>query len=304
MFIARYALSGCAMCAEVLLPYVSGDAEAYTDVCMFLLWLRVAAAFYGLASVSALYAVLWQRVRGRQLCVGFTLSAWLFHFVSFIEMLSDAHRWMPVGMHEVQSTLGLLITSAFLLTWIRYRTVSFGVFALPLALLLVLIPAMGPDRYTFSSPSIRSGWLFVHIVSLLGAYVALIFSLLASFLYIVQERRLKDKQTPGFLEWLPPLDTMDQIAQNSLVLGFCCMTVGLFAGSLLAQEQVGAAYFLDPKVLLSFAMWGLYIVLLFVRRSTGLRGRRAVYLSSVVFLVMLSVLAANLFSSVHRFTAQ
>jgi ABC-type transport system involved in cytochrome c biogenesis permease subunit len=97
---------------------------------------------------------------------------------------------------------------------------------------------------------------------------------------------------------------MDQIAQTTLVLGFYCMTGGLLIGSLIAQEHVGAAYFLDPKVLLSFVMWVLYVVMLFVRRSTGLRGRRAVYLSSAVFVVMLCVWAANLFSSVHRFTTQ
>lgn len=269
---------------------------------MFLLWLRVAVVFYGFAGTAAVPAVLWRRARPRRLCLSFATTAWLFHFVSVIEMLVDAHRWMPLGMREVQSTLALLITSAFLLTWLAYRTVSFGLFALPLAFLLVIIPAMGPDRYTFSSPSIRSGWLLVHIVSLLGAYAALIFSLLASLLYLAQERRLKSKQTPGFLEWLPPLDTMDQIAQRTLVAGFCCMTLGLLAGSLVAQEHVGAAYFLDPKVLLSFVMWGVYVALLLVRRSRGLRGRRAVFLSSVVFLVMLSVWAANLFSSVHRFS--
>jgi ABC-type uncharacterized transport system permease subunit len=80
------------------------------------------------------------------------------------------------------------------------------------------------------------------------------------------------------------------------------MTVGLLIGSLLAQESVGPAYFLDPKVLLSFGMWILYIGMLLVRQSTGLRGRRAVYWSSLVFLVMLSVWAANIFSSVHRFS--
>jgi ABC-type uncharacterized transport system permease subunit len=55
--------------------------------------------------------------------------------------------------------------------------------------------------------------------------------------------------------------------------------------------------------LLSFAMWALYLVMLFVRRQVGLRGRRAVYLSSLVFLVVISVWAANQLSSVHRFTA-
>jgi ABC-type uncharacterized transport system permease subunit len=271
---------------------------------MSLVWLRVAAFLYGLASVSAFAALLGRGREGwRKVCILVAVTAWLFHLVASAEMLVAAHRWMPVGMHEVQSILALLIATVFLAIALRYRTLSFGVFALPLSVLLIVVPALGPDKYTFSSPVIRSGWLYLHIASLLMAYATLIFSLAASFLYLLQERRLKDKRSPGFLEWLPPLDTMDQIAQTTLIVGFCAMTLGLVAGSLIAQEHFGSAYFADPKVLLSFVMWGLYAVMLFVRRSTGLRGRRAVYLSSIVFLVMLSVWAANLLSSVHRFSA-
>lgn len=269
---------------------------------MVLLWLRVAALLYGVASISALPAVLYERPKWQKICLPAAVIAFFFHFVSLTEMLSAAHHWMPVGMHEVQSLLGLLIAAAFLLVWIFYRTVSFGLFAMPMAFFLVLIPSIGPDKYTFASPMIRSGWIFIHVSALLAAYAALIFSLLASLMYFVQERRLKSKQGP-VLTWLPPLDTMDSIGHKSLVIGFHCMTVGLLAGSLIAQESIGPAYFLDPKVLLSFGMWLLYVVMLFVRRSTGLRGRKAIYLSTVVFLVMLSVWAANQLSSVHRFTA-
>lgn len=270
---------------------------------MFLLWLQVATVLYGLSSVCAIAAVFGRRTNLQSICLGTAILAWFCHVVSSTEMLALAHRWMPVGMHEVQSMLALLISTVFLFICWRYRTLSFGIFALPLAFLLVVVPALGPDKYTFSSPVIRSGWLFLHIAALLTAYAALIFSLVASFLYLLQERRLKDKRSPGFLDWLPPLETMDQIAQTTLILGFCGMTVGLFAGSLIAQESVGPAYFADPKIWLSFLMWGLYVLMLFVRRSTGLRGRKAVYLSSLVFLGMLSVWAANIFSSVHRFSA-
>jgi ABC-type transport system involved in cytochrome c biogenesis permease subunit len=80
------------------------------------------------------------------------------------------------------------------------------------------------------------------------------------------------------------------------------MTVGLVIGSVLAQETpLGAAYFLDTKVIASFILWAVYVTLLFVRRTAGLRGRRAAYLSGAVFLVMLAVLAANVFSQVHRY---
>ncbi len=271
---------------------------------MVLLWLKVATALYGLASVSVFAAVFGHSPRWRRICVPIAVLAWFFHAVSVTEMLGLAHRWTPVGMHEVQSILALVIATVFLLIAWRYRTLSFGIFALPMAFLLAVVPALGPDKYTFSSPVIRSGWIFLHITALLIAYAALIFSLTSSVLYFFQERRLKNKRSPGFLEWLPPLETMDRIAQITLLLGFYGMTVGLLAGSLIAQERFGAVYFADPKIWLSFVLWGLYVVMLFIRRSAGLRGRRAVYISSIVFLGMLTVWAANIFSSVHRFSAR
>jgi ABC-type uncharacterized transport system permease subunit len=269
---------------------------------MFLLWLRVAAVCYGVATLCALPAILYN-VRGwAPVFIVASITGFVFHFVSLAEMLGEAHRWVPVGTREMQSLLALLVIGAFLLIWTRFRALSFGLFALPLAFLLVVFPAIGLERYTFASPGVRNGWIIVHVCALLAAYAALIFSLLASLFYLIQEKRLKDRNNPSFLSWLPPLETMNQIGHGALVVGFHCMTVGLLIGSLIAQESVGSGYFRDPKVILSFGMWILYIGMLLVRRSTGLRGRRAVYWSSLVFLVMLSVWAANVFSSVHRFS--
>jgi ABC-type uncharacterized transport system permease subunit len=269
---------------------------------MFLLWLRVAAVCYGAAAICGMPAVLYNLRRWTRVFLFASIAGFVFHFVSLAEMLGEAHRWMPVGTREMQSLLALLIVGAFLLTWARYRALSFGLFAMPLSFLMVVFPAIGLERYTFASPAARNGWIIVHVFALLAAYAALLFSLLASLLYLVQEKRLKDRDRRSFLTWLPPLETMNQIGQRALVIGFHCMTIGLLIGSLIAQESVGPAYFRDPKVLLSFGMWILYIGMLLVRRSTGLRGRRAVYWSSLVFLVMLSVWAANVFSSVHRFS--
>ncbi len=270
---------------------------------MDLLSIRTATALYGAASVCALPAVLWSRARFRAACMALTLGGALLECVFFAELFARTHRFGAAGAHEVQAALGLLAAVAFLLIAARYRTVSFGLFALPVAFLLLLPSALGPDRYTFSSPVTRGGWVAVHVASLLTADTALVFSLVASLLYFLQERRLKRKRQPGFVAWLPPLETMDRIAQTALVIGFCCMTFGLFAGSLIAQERVGASYFEDPKVVLSFAMWVIYVCILLLRRSKGLRGRQAVYVSSIAFLVVLSVWAANLLSSVHRFAA-
>lgn len=270
---------------------------------MFLLWLRVALVLYGVASIAALPAVLYGRPAWRRLCIPAAVSAFFFHFVAVTEMQTAARRWIPGETREVESLLALAICAVFLLVVYLYKAVAFGIIALPLVVLLLLEPSLAGYQSSFQSPAVRSGWLLLHISALLAAYAALIFSLLASFFYFVQERRLKDKHRVGFLTWLPPLATLDRIASGMLLAGFPFMTIGLLAGCLIAQESVGAGYFLDPKVLLSFGMWALYLVMLFVQRSIGLRGRRAVYLSSFAFLVVLSVWAANQVSAVHRFSA-
>ena len=278
---------------------------------MYLVWLRVAAILYAAASVADFPAVLYGLVRWRKTCVHLAGLAFFFHFVSCVEMLVQAHRWMPVGVREVESILGFVVAGVFFVVWWLYDAISLGIFVLPITFFTVFVPALGADRYTFPSEGVRISWLLAHIAAILTAYAALGLSLLASVLYLVQERRLKSKRKPGEdswwipLDWLPPLDTLERIAHATLEFGFPCMTVGLVIGSVLAQETVlGAGYFLDPKVIASFAMWAVYVALLFIRRSAGLRGRRAAYLSGAVFVVMLAVLAANVFSRVHRFGGQ
>jgi len=277
---------------------------------MVLLWLRVAAILYATASVAVFPAVLYGLVRWRKTCVHLGGMAFFFHFISVAEMLVQAHRWMPVGVREVESLLGFAVAGLFFLVWWLYDAVSLGIFALPLTFFLLLVPSLGPDKYTFPSAGVRLSWLLAHIAALLLAYVALGFSMLASLLYLVQERRIKRKfkfvagqdSWWASLDWLPPLDTLERIAMATLEFGFPCMTVGLVIGSVLGQETpLGASYFLDPKIIAAFVSWGVYVVLLLVRRSAGLRGRKAAYLTGAVFLLMAAVWATNAISHVHRF---
>ncbi|MEO6982021.1 MAG: cytochrome c biogenesis protein CcsA [Edaphobacter sp.] len=267
---------------------------------MSLVWLRVAVLLYGIAALAVLPAALYDRPRWSRIAIPIAVVAFFFHFVSLSEMLNAAHHRLPIEAHEIQILLALVLAAAFLLVYWRYRTVSLGIFVLPIIFVLGLIPAFDPGQRQSSLAVNGSIWIFLHIALVLAAYAALFLSLLASLLYLIQERRLKQKAPT--LKSLPPLDTIDQMAYKTLLFGFPCMTAGLLIGSLVAQATIGVSYFRDPKILLAFAMWLAYIAMIFIRRQSGLRGRRAVYLSSFVFLVVLAVWAANQFSVVHRFT--
>ena len=209
---------------------------------MYLLWLRVAAILYAGGCVAIFPAVLSKSLPWRKTCVHLGGMAFFFHFVSVVEMLVQAHRVMPVGVREIESLLGFAVAGLFFLVWWLYDAISLGIFALPATFFLVFIPSLGPDRFRFPSQRVWMSWLVAHIIALLLAYAALSFSLLASMLYLVQERRIKSKPKPGKtprwrpLEWLPPLDTLERIALATLEFGFPCMTVGLIIGSVLVQE--------------------------------------------------------------------
>jgi ABC-type uncharacterized transport system permease subunit len=278
---------------------------------MYLLWLRVAAILYAAGCVAVFPAVLHNSERWRKACVHLGGLAYLFHFVSLVEMLIVAHRWVPVGVREIESLLGFALAGLFFLVWWLYDFVSLGLFAIPATFFLVFIPSLGPDRYRFPNKGAYDTWLVAHIVALLLAYAALCFSLVSSMLYLVQERRIKSKLKTsqggkrGPFDWLPPLDTLERVALATLEFGFPCMTVGLIIGSVLVQEtSLGAAYYLDPNILASFAMWLVYVTLLLVRRGVGLRGRRAAYVSGASLVAMMAVWAFDFFSQVHRFGPQ
>ena len=270
---------------------------------MSLLWMRIAVALYGGAALTAAVWAWRPDSRTRRLLPILLTGGMLFHFVSLVELLNQNHHWMPMFAHELESLLGLMLAGIFAWSIYRYGSASIGLFILPLVFLLSLPPAIGPDFSNFFSPRLRNGWVLLHIALILTAYAALLFSLVASSVYLLEEQRLKHKRMGGFLRRLPSLETMEQMAGHTLMFGFFCMTLGLLTGSLLAESTTGPAYFRDPKVLLSFALWLLFAFLVYVRRSAGVRGRRAAYFAGAMAIVAVSVWAANALSSVHRFGA-
>ena len=169
--------------------------------------------------------------------------------------------------------------------------------------LLTFAAAMSQQEILLSTPFVRSGWIFLHITLIFIGYAALFLSFAASLLYLIQERTLKAKQPSGILGRLPALQTIDEIGYRSLLLGFPFMTLGLMAGSVVAQSKYGAMYFHDPKIVLSLLMWAVYVVLLYTRWSSGWRGRRAAYLATCAFAAAVIAWAANYFSAVHGFVS-
>jgi ABC-type uncharacterized transport system permease subunit len=94
-------------------------------------------------------------------------------------------------------------------------------------------------------------------------------------MYLVQERRLKDKKS--IKSGLPPLESLDRAVHRFLVAGFPLLTLGVASGTVQAKMLEGGSADEVVRAVLGWATWLLIAGVLLLRVVAGWRGRRAAF---------------------------
>jgi ABC-type uncharacterized transport system permease subunit len=188
-------------------------------------------------------------------------------------------RW---GWHESFSLFAAAAVLAFLIVYWKYRIATLGVFAFPAIFVMTFIAELAYEPTASLSARPQSAWIYVHIALVVLGYVAFFIAFSAAVLYLIQERELKSKRT--FYSRLPSLEICDDLAYRALAIGFPLMTLGMLSGALWAQQIQGdVSWMSDPKILLTFFTWLIYLVLIHYRLIAGWRGKKAAYMAIAGF---------------------
>ena len=242
---------------------------------MSVIWLRVALALYSLGLLHAILTLVRRKEHLFRVALGAFLMGALFHFVSIVEEGIVNHRCPTTNFYETLSMCAFLIVVAYLFIHWCYHLTSLSVFIFPLVFVMTLVAGLGNPVSAWSSPVVRNAWLTVHIVLVLLGYAALAFTLVASVLYLFQERELKSKKPHKVYYRLPPLGTLDDLISKSLAIGFALITLAVIAGCTWAFIELKSAWIAQPKIVISFITWGVYLALVCLRNTVGWRGRKA-----------------------------
>lgn len=134
-------------------------------------------------------------------------------------------------------------------------------------------------------------WGALHGILILCAAVGVSVGFLASIMYLIQARRLRNKVLPGRgvpLLSLERLEMMNRWAVNATVP---FLTVGLLVGTLLIrQNRETSESWLSLKVISTTGLWVVFLVLLYMRYGTHVAPRRLALLSILAFGLMLVAL--------------
>jgi ABC-type transport system involved in cytochrome c biogenesis permease subunit len=260
---------------------------------MSTIWMRVAAVLYA----AGLLHVLLVALRKDNRLFGFALAAFrigvILHVVSVVEEAIGT-RGVPLNnFYESASACALLLALLFLLIYQRYRMETLGVFVFPLVFVLALAGSLGRPVAPWSSPAVRDAWLLVHVAFVMLGFAALAVMTGAALLYLVQERRLKTKRSGAGLPKLPPLGTLDGLISRAMGLAFVLITLAVVAGSIWGFVEWGTRWIREPKIAISLVTWGFYLVMVYLRRVAGWRGRKAALMALVVVCCSAATWAAH-----------
>jgi len=187
---------------------------------------------------------------------------------------------------EAMAFIAWTIVGGFLLASLKYRLEAAGAFAVPAALILLLLARVVPVAET--PPTGALGMLHILLATLGVATFAL--ASVVEILYLVQERRLKRKQLDRLRGGGAPLDTLDRLAARCVSIGFPIFTLALVTGAIwVARLGILHKGTVRPEYVLAVASWLAFGVLL-VARVGGWQGRRAAWLTVSGFAGVLLVL--------------
>jgi ABC-type transport system involved in cytochrome c biogenesis permease subunit len=167
-----------------------------------------------------------------------------------------------------------------------------GLFVLPLVVVLLLMAMTGQKSSSGYGEMVGRAFLgAVHVGLVFVAYASFAFAAVTGFMYILQNHFLKKKETGELYSNLPALDLLDKLSYRALGAGLAFLTVGLVLGfywlAALPQKPEG----FDPKVIGSLVIWAAYSVLLLMRATSFIRGRKMAWLSILgLVIIVLSFL--------------
>jgi cytochrome c-type biogenesis protein CcsB len=209
---------------------------------------------------------------------------------------------LPVNnLPETLSIAAWSVAGVFLVFQYRFRLKILGIYAAPLASLILVVSHWLPREPAQTQTLFFSIWLPLHIISIFIGEAAFALACGVGILYIVQERAIKMKKHGFFYKRLPSLDLIDTTGYACIVVGFTLLTTGLITGLVYAKMAWGRFWGWDPKEIWSGITWLLYAAVLHGRIAVGWRGRRAAIMAIVGFAVLLfTFFGVNFFLKGHH----
>ncbi|WP_100010761.1 c-type cytochrome biogenesis protein CcsB [Lentibacillus sediminis] len=125
--------------------------------------------------------------RSGKIAIGLTIIGFVAQIGYFIT------RWIASGhapvsnLFEFMTFLGMCMVLAFIIIYFIYGLGVLGLFALPIAMVIIAYASMFPTEISPLVPSLQSHWLYIHVTTVSLGQGILAISFVAGLIYLISE---------------------------------------------------------------------------------------------------------------------
>jgi len=246
-----------------------------------LLWVSILSYF--LSGAVALYYLLGDKRINRTIIYGLAFIGLATHSASLISEVLIA------GMLQMS-----LLNSISIIVWMTIGVITVSSLTKPLHnLFTFFMPAgaafllIGVFTPQLAEPKLYSVGMLAHIFTSLLAYSVILIATLQAILVDIQSNHLhKHRFDNRITSILPPLQSMERLMFEWLMIGFMLLTVAIVTGGIYVENIF--AQHLIHKTTLTLISWCFFALLIIGHFYLGWRGQRAsrlIYLGSGFMLI-------------------
>ncbi|ODS22787.1 phosphohydrolase [Candidatus Endobugula sertula] len=206
---------------------------------------------------------------------------WLFFLLSCATVLHGIGIYYqvvtPIGVDlTIVKAISLVIfsiNSIVLISSLRKPLHSLFILLLPLSVIGVTLATFFHQHSSLIAP-LNFG-IGAHVILSIIAYSILAITSLQALLLYWQHNRLKKRQLTEIIKHLPPLQTMETLMFELLLVGVILLSGSVLLGALYIDDMF--AQHLAHKTILSIIAWTIFSLLLWGRYQWGWRGNKAIH---------------------------
>ena len=173
-----------------------------------------------------------------------------------------------------------LVVGTYLIWGCRPRFRLLGLSVMPLAFALFVVARVGGGTDTGHHSDYGNLFLVLHVGFVLAAFAGFTLAAGLAGLYLVEERRLKQRAADILRLRLPSLVVLERLTMRTIAVSLPLLTLGLVAGFVRLRDRGGGV---DALMGATIAAWAIYAALLGLRPT----GRTAAHLALAGFALVI-----------------
>jgi ABC-type uncharacterized transport system permease subunit len=209
-------------------------------------------------------------------------AALLCHSIIAIQGVSSSGG-LSLGFYKISALMFLAINLVCALLMLRRPLQNLLVVLFPLSAMSVLVSTFAPETSAITTD--LPGGMLLHIGSSILAYAVLTLAAAQSALVAAQDYQLRHRHTQGIVQILPPLQLMETMLFELLLVGVILLSISIISGFLFVDDIFAQS--LVHKTTLTILAWGLFSVLLWGHHRLGWRSQTAVRLTLAGFAALM-----------------